>query len=115
SDAATNGGFLSSGDSASRGLTISLATDGAPDYDWFRWTAAQAGTFTATMTTTAGGPLEMHLFTLASDNTLVEVSQGNSLALNMAVGQVVLVEVKGTNTVYGTMTQGSYTLSVAYT
>ena len=78
----------------------------------------QAGTFTATVATTAGGNLELHLFTVQG-NTLVDLGDsvaapGATRALSAAVaaGQTILVEVKGHETTYGIMDQGTYSLTL---
>ena len=124
SDAATDFGTLGAG--AAQGTTVTgegivPLPAGQNDYDWYRWTAGQAGTFTATEMTTAGGNLELHLFTLQG-NTLVELARStaagvSSQALSAAVaaGDTILVEVKGQNASFGVMTQGVYNLSATLT
>ncbi len=121
SDTATNFGALSVGQTESTGESIGVLPDARNDYDWFRWSAAQAGTFTATETTTSGGNLELHLFTLQG-NTLVELAQSTavgvasqSLSVSLAANQVIFAEIKGQNDFYGDMTGGLYTLGVTLT
>src|SRR5262249_50529046 len=59
SDQATDLGTLSAGKTETfKDLTIATTPEGLPDYDWYRFSPAADGTFTATMTTRAGGPLE---------------------------------------------------------
>ncbi len=100
------------------GQAIAPLPDGELDYDWYRWTMAAGGTFVATTTTTSGGPLELHLFTLDSNNTLINLSDnisgGTLLSVYAAAaaGQPILVEVKGHNTGPGVMSQGTYNLNV---
>jgi hypothetical protein len=85
------------------------------DYDWYKWTMGSSGSFTATVTVTAAGPLELHLFTVNSLGTLVELSNtsGTGMALSAGVpaGEVILVEVKGVNTTFGTQTQAMYNMT----
>ena len=101
-----------------QGLTIANHANGASDYDWYRWSAGSAGTFTATMSVTQGGPLlEMHLFTLQG-NTLVELANtragaaGATLSTVVSAGQPILVEVKGVEISQGVKTQGTYELKL---
>jgi hypothetical protein len=91
---------------------------GLPDYDWFRWTMGQAGQFTTTLTVTAGGPLEMHLFILRGifpqelSNTLGSVSAPVGLTQTVGVGDILLLEVKGQNVSPGVQTIGVYNVDV---
>jgi photosystem II stability/assembly factor-like uncharacterized protein len=117
SDTATNFGGLSGAQSYT-GLSILTHASGALDYDWYRWTALTSGTFSAAEKDTAGGDLELHLFTL-SGNTLVELAKDvtpglvtRGVAAAVAAGQTILVEVKGRETSYGVTAQGTYDLSV---
>ena len=115
SDQATDFGALTTETSPFMlaGLSLTNTSLGLPDYDWYRWTAASAGTFSATLTTTVGGPLELHLFTLKS-NVLTELSSTTSVTLSTAVtaGQVIFAEVKGAPTAPGAFSTGTYDLSV---
>jgi uncharacterized repeat protein (TIGR01451 family) len=121
SDKAYNFGTISTGTNfaLNTNLPISNSKQGLPEYDWFRWTAGSAGTFTATETLVSGD-LEMHLFTLRG-NTLVELANSTApgantrtLARKLAAGQVIFVEIKGINTGPGVFTTGVYDLSVAF-
>jgi hypothetical protein len=121
SDTAYNFGALTPGVTfkLNSNLPISVTRQGLPEYDWYRWTAPSAGTFTATETLVSGD-LEMHLFTLRG-NTLVEVANSiargassRTLAARLAAGQVIFVEIKGINTGTGAVSQGVYDLSVAF-
>jgi hypothetical protein len=117
SDQATNfGAITTAAPFMLAGLSITNTSRGLPDYDWYRWTAAAAGTFSATLTTTSGGPLELHLFTL-KNNVLSELSSTTSGTLSTPVtaGQVMLVEVKGANTAPGVFSTGTYNLDVTLT
>ena len=119
SDKAVNFRTIASGASQDfLNLTISdHKNNHLPDYDWFRWTAGSAGTFTATIDIGAStGDLELHLFTLQGI-TLVELKKtsGSStltLSENLKAGQVILVEVKGMNFAIGKFGQGQYTMNV---
>jgi hypothetical protein len=121
SDTAYNFGALNAGTTFTLNLNLPIGTtkQGLPEYDWYRWTAPSAGTFTATETVVSGD-LEMHLFTLRG-NTLVEVSHSTApgassrvLSARLAAGQVIFVEIKGINTGTGAVTRGVYDLSVAF-
>jgi hypothetical protein len=121
SDKAYNFGTIARGTNfaLNPNLPISNTKQGLPEYDWFRWTAGSAGTFTATETIVSGD-LEMHLFTLRG-STLVEVSNSTArgastrtLAARLAAGQVIFVEIKGINIGPSAFTQGVYDLSVAF-
>ena len=123
SDTATNLGPLSIGSTGSTSGSIGVLPDGQNDYAWFRWEATQAGTFTATETTTTAtiGNLEMHLFTLQG-NTLVELASSaaagasaQALGESLAAYQNIFVEIKGQNGSFGVMGEGVYTLAVALT
>src|SRR5262249_17283451 len=116
SDAADNEGPLVGSQTLSN-LTIGQTPTGLPDYDWYRWSAGTSGTLTATLTTTAGGSLELHLFTL-SGNTLVELSSSTAPGLgtrtatgSFSAGDAILVEVKGRNSSPGVVDQGAYNLT----
>jgi hypothetical protein len=53
-------------------LTITIHSNGLPDYDKFKWVMSRSGAFTATETTDAGGPLELHLFKIVN-GSIVDV------------------------------------------
>jgi hypothetical protein len=120
SDQATNFGVLPLNQTQTyNALTISDTPEGLPDYDWFRWSPAAAGTFTATVvTTTTGGSLELHLFTIQGA-TLVELGSSSDPALTtrsvsvaLVAGQTIFVEVHGHNSFVGDIDQGMYNLMV---
>src|SRR5262249_52515268 len=124
SDQAHNFGVLTAGPSAVQvGLTISNHANGLPDYDWFRWEAPTAGVFAATaLVDTTFGDLEVHLFTVNQNNTLVELTSSSSVTAPtctavvsvgtpVRAGQVVLVEVKGVNSRFGVHDIGRYDLT----
>ncbi|HEV3255509.1 MAG TPA: S8 family serine peptidase, partial [Gemmataceae bacterium] len=99
-------------------LTIANDATGLPDYDWWRWSAGASGTVTAEISYL--GFLELHLFTVNSNNTLVEL--GNSVATTasgtltvsatVTAGEPILVEVKGQNTSLGVHAVGVYSLGL---
>src|SRR5262249_34965388 len=99
-------------------LTIATHDNGLPDYDWYHATAGTSGTLTTTLSVTAGGTLEVHLFTL-NGNTLVELgsntasSAGTSTVTGaFAAGSDIYVEVKGQNSSPGVYDQGQYNLTL---
>ena len=119
SDKAAQLGPLS-GQQIFENLTIAKHADGLPDYDWYRWSAATAGTFTVNIDVTQGGNLELHLWTLVG-NTLVQLGQVTqssaapatlTLSAGFAAGQAILVEVKGHNSSSGVQDQGAYKMTV---
>ena len=118
SDRATQFGVLAAGTTTYANLTVNIHANGLPDYDWYRWTAGQAGTFTATETNTQGGNLELHLFTLQG-NTLVDLADSlgrgttpQTLSTSLSDGQVIFVEIKGNNDSLGHKTQAEYGMTV---
>src|SRR5205823_3430747 len=115
SDAATQFGTLANGATPIRNLSIANL-NAVPDYDWFRWSMATAGTFTARVISTAGGTKEMHFFTVNASNTLVELATGAlTMSISVQAGEPILVEVKGANTSFGTQQEGFYDLTVTKT
>jgi hypothetical protein len=118
SDKATNLGTLAPGATSVNDLTIG-DINGLPNYDWFRWSAGSAGTVTASITRKAGGDLELHLFTIDSNNTLIELASDttprtatHTVSAAFSAGQVILVEIKGRETSLGVWGQGSYDLTM---
>ena len=93
-------------------LSITSQTSG--QFEWYKWEASSPGTFYSTLTTTSGGPLEMHLFTLPN-GVLTELSSntGGTLSTRLTQGQAVYIEVKGENTAPGVKSTGIYNLDVA--
>jgi hypothetical protein len=126
SDRATKFGVLPAGSlEAVLNQKIANHRNGLPDYDWFRWSAGAGGSLTVTFAAVSGSddPLELHLFTLDANNTLIELgsvtSVGNTVtngALTLTVGvrkdQPILVEVKGGNTALGDFGTGTYDVEV---
>jgi hypothetical protein len=92
-----------------------------PDYDWYRWTAGQAGIFTATVKISAHvGDLELHIFTVNSQDTLINL--GNAVvpgattltvSTSLSAGEPILVEVKGREIAPGLFGKGLYDLDVS--
>jgi hypothetical protein len=125
SDTAFNFGSVSTGSMITlNNLTIADHPDGLQDYDWFKVTAFTAGTFTARMTVTQSGPLELHLWVQnPSTGAITEVSQATvsagggtvTLATPLLAGQGAFVEAKGSPSGPDTMSQGEYNLQMLYT
>ncbi|MBV9125046.1 MAG: DUF11 domain-containing protein, partial [Planctomycetes bacterium] len=123
SDRATNFGALPAGTQTFNNLTIVTHANLLPDYDWYRWSAGTGGTFQVLINITpTQGDLELHLFTLTADNTLVELAKSTSagttsraLTTTVRAGQPLLVEVKGAPITPGVFGTGSYTMSVTLT
>jgi photosystem II stability/assembly factor-like uncharacterized protein len=113
SDTATDFG-VSSGTFQFNQAGIYNTPDGLPDYDWYRWTMADSGTFTATLNSLSPGALEEHVFLLDTDGTLVELGSttSGSIPISVAAGQTMMVEVKGVPYAPGEQYQASYNLTV---
>jgi hypothetical protein len=120
SDTATNLGLLT-GALSIPNLTIATTSGNLPDFDWFRFTAATGGVFTANVTESQGGNLEEYIYTLRG-NTLVQLAKDQTLGVNahsltVEVGPLepIFVEVKGRNSGRGVWDQGMYELDVSLT
>jgi hypothetical protein len=123
SDRAHNLGVVTPGHPGTENnLTISTLTNGLPDYDWFRWTMGAAGTFTINFNVVqASGNLEVHVFTIGRNNTLVELTTVSTVtaqtcnsvqpvSISAHAGEPILAEVKGTNSALGIHDVGLYNL-----
>jgi hypothetical protein len=119
SDQATNFGTLN-GSQQFTNLTVNVhPSTGLPDYDWYRWTAGSSGTFTATISIRPEqGDLELHIFTLDSNNTLVELARSvdkgasnRTLSVAVQAGQTLFVEVKGRNSALNIFGTGTYDIT----
>jgi hypothetical protein len=122
SDTAINMGTLAGGNTVVEGLTILDHPNGLSDYDWYRWTAGSTGTVTATIRIgnnlgPGTGSLELHLFTLDSNNTLIDLGDSvtagaktQTVSAAVTAGQPILVEVKGLESSMGVWDQAQYTL-----
>ncbi len=98
------------------GEDITRLPDGRNDYNWFRFTPATAGLFSATETTSVGGNLKPHLFTLVG-NTLVQLANvvtpgvsANTEPDGSEPGNR-FVEIKGENSSFGLQDAGVYQLT----
>jgi hypothetical protein len=114
SDRATNFGTLS-GTENFVGLTIAQHANGLPDYDWYRWTAGQSGTFRATITySIPGGDLQLRVYALMNGQLVQLGSSLNtgvtsqSVAVAAGSGEPLFVWVYGFNGA-----QGEYSLQVS--
>jgi hypothetical protein len=119
SDAPTQFGTLAFGSTVITDLTIGNHANGLSDYDWYEWSAGGDGIATATINRKDGGDLELHLFTVDSNGTLVELGSSatprartQAVSAAFSAGQVILVEVKGRETSPGVWAQGSYDLTM---
>ena len=89
-----------------------------PDYDWFRWQIATSGTFSA-LTQATNGNIELHLFTLNPNGTLLELARSTNpgpttrgVSHSVTAGQTIFVEVKGLPLALGLFGQATYDLTV---
>jgi hypothetical protein len=117
SNIAVNEGVLFSTGSVNNVQIGPNGTDTFPDQDWFKWTMAKSGTFSATETTDFGGPLELHVFKLVN-GTLVNIGNAtgnnvNSLSASVSQNDTIFVEVKGTTGPGGASSTGQYHLNVS--
>ncbi|HZU35086.1 MAG TPA: hypothetical protein VFA18_04215, partial [Gemmataceae bacterium] len=103
------------------GVNVDVHANGLPDYDWYRWTAGGTGTVKVVMQEI--GDLEVHLYTLNSLGTMVQLGVASStkgqgtltVKGQVAEGAPILVEVKGVNIAPGVHAVGSYSLSIGLT
>jgi len=125
-DAALNLGTLALGAANTTSITdlnIDRTPLGLPDYDWYTWTAGSGGTFNVNVAESTGGILEVHVFTVNAQNTLIElgnniniIAGGNAtVSAALSAGQRVWVEVKGHNSSFGVVDQGAYAMMVNMT
>jgi hypothetical protein len=120
SDTASQMGVLGIGRNLIEALSIQDHTNGLPDYDWYQWTTGAAGLVTAQVHIgSTAGPLEMHLFTIDANGTLIQLGEDQTpigglldVSANVAANQPLLVEVKGLETAPGVWGQGHYSLDV---
>jgi hypothetical protein len=118
SDRATNFGVLLAGTNTFAGLTVGRhLNSGLPDYDWYRFTIGQAGVFSTSINDTSLD-LELHLFTIGANNTLIELGSVTQLGLStrslatlVHANQTIFVEVKGEPLAPGLFAQGVYDLT----
>jgi hypothetical protein len=118
SDKATNMGTLNAGTVTFSPLTITRHANGLPDYDWYRWTVSKSGTVTVNLDVL--GDLELHVFTVTGNNTLVDLGDDpgalhrhtRTVSVQVTAGEALLVEVKGKNSVLGVHENGVYAMHV---
>ena len=115
SDRATNLGVLASGTQSQAGLTIINHANGLPDYDWYRYTAGSTGTLTVSIKYQSAGDLDLRVFTVDANNTLIPLGSGLSSGQSQQTvtaaiggGMPILIWVFGFD-----FAQGSYDLNVS--
>jgi hypothetical protein len=127
SDKAVNLGAVNFGETLTvPNLSISKHVNNLPDYDWFKWTPTSAGIFTVTFDVgESDGDLELHLFTVDKNGTLVELGNTNSgisgscisgppgVQVVATAGETLLVEVKGVESQLGKWGVGFYDLNAS--
>jgi len=110
SDKPTNFGFFA-GNTTIDKLTIAGHPDLLPDYDWYSFITAASGSFSATIgyLPNGGGDLNMRVFTVDANNTLIQIgaslAQGTtmqSVRVDVPAGIRILVWVYGFNFAEGT-------------
>ena len=90
SDRATSFGVYA-GNTTVRSLTIAAHVNLLPDYDWYSFVAGNSGPFTATIAYVGSGDLNMRIFTVDANNTLIQL--GASLNLHTTFQQVTVAGV----------------------
>jgi hypothetical protein len=96
------------------------AWNNLPNYDWYTWTATKTSNVTVTLQVL--GDVELHVFTVDSTNTLIEVGKdmglgrgpSRSLTFGVTAGEPIYVEVKGRNSALGYHEPGVYDMTIAY-
>src|SRR5437868_14184933 len=87
-------------------LTIVHHAHGLPDYDWYRWTAAQSGTLTASIdySSPTGGDLNMRVFTLTPQGSMIQLGSSRlthathqQVTVGVLAGEPLLVWIYGFN------------------
>jgi hypothetical protein len=110
SDIAADLGSIGSVPLVENNLTIGNLPNGLPNYDWYKFSAANDGAVTVVMN---NARLELHLFALDSNGDLNPISNGSFVS----AGTEVYVEVKGAPLGYGPkgekFTQGFYDLTLS--
>jgi hypothetical protein len=105
SDKPTNFGFFS-GASTLKNLTIAQHPDLLPDYDWYSFVTASSGSLSVTISylPNGGGDLNMRIYTVDANNTLIQIgaslAQGTTMQsarVDVPAGLRVLVWVYGFN------------------
>src|SRR5579871_65570 len=107
SDQATQFGILNAGSTTYANLSIGDKPPSfLPDNDWYEWTAGQSGTFTASITYSSfdGGDLHLRVFTLDSQNHLIQLGSSRmigvtsqSVSVPVTAGEPLLVWIYGFN------------------
>jgi hypothetical protein len=95
------------------GLTIINHLNGLPDYDWYRLTAGATGVFTASMNYNSTGDLDLRVYTVDNNNTLILLGSSattgqskQSVSVVVPAGAPILIWVYGFN-----FSQGAYDLT----
>jgi hypothetical protein len=97
---------------------VQVTPAGLPDYDNYRWTATQNGTFTATLATNS--ELEIHLFTIVNGvlkeltNDTTAGATTRQVTAGFQAGQTIIVEIKGRPLLPSISGTGDYSLSVTF-
>ena len=80
SDRATNFGVYK-GNTTIKNLSIAAHANLLPDYDWYSFVAGESGTFTATIAYVASGAgdLNMRIYAVDANNTLIQLGAGLNL------------------------------------
>jgi hypothetical protein len=123
STVASQMGMLNVGRTLAEALTIKDHTNGLPDYDWYSYTAPDTGTVAAKIhLEDSTGSLEIHLFTVDSTGTLIELANDMTpgakfltVSANVTAGEPLLIEIKGLETSQGVWGTGVYSLTTTMT
>jgi hypothetical protein len=106
---------LATGTTPLTDLTIINHANGLPDYDWYHFTAGATGTLTVSMIYQSAGDLDLRVYTVDSNNTLILLGSGlstgqskQSVTTVIGGGMPILIWVYGFD-----FAQGSYDLTTS--
>jgi hypothetical protein len=93
SDKATQFGVLS-GSQQFDNLTINHHANGLPDYDWYQWSAGKTGVLNIVVNYTPAttGDLNIRVFTLGANNTLIQIASSRNLGVTQQAVHVIIGE-----------------------
>jgi hypothetical protein len=93
SDKATQFGVLS-GSQQFDNLTINHHANGLPDYDWYQWSAGKTGVLNIVVNYTPAttGDLNIRVFTLGTNNTMIQIASSRNLGVTQQVVHVIIGE-----------------------
>jgi hypothetical protein len=75
-------------------LTINHHANGLPDYDWYQWSAGKTGVLNIVVNYTPAttGDLNIRVFTLGANNTLIQIASSRNLGVTQQAVHVIIGE-----------------------